>query len=163
MKKLGLLIITLFSIPLAAYSQAPDSTVVKLSAVEYQQHYDKLKELFLKQLDYEGYKKMADKSDEFYRKCRTDENRDSVNNYNDEPFSIEKMMLWLEANIEKTDFKDFAQVKAEFKEIEDLRYKVIVDNIEFYDYLAEIDEIEPDMFLTLINDITLNHPGKFRF
>ena len=163
LNKLLLVIIIIFSLNGNLFAQADSIPAKPLSQAEYEMHYAKLKKMFLKQLDSEAYIKRSDAADEFYRKCRLEENKFDPYFIIHQTFTIETLMAWLKKNIQKTEFKDFEEVQREFDHLSDLQMVVTMENLDMYEYIGELNEIAPDMFLEVINDVTFNHPGKFRY
>jgi hypothetical protein len=117
----------------------------------------KLKELYIKELNSESYKKQvllirafADKVN-FYDKSK-------INLIKDLP----SIILWIKENFEQTDFKSMDEVTAEMEKIIKAQAEVMKENKEFNDSMIEtVAMLGPEILSSVIHDVMYMYPEKF--
>jgi hypothetical protein len=93
---------------------------------EYDKHYAKLKELYLKQLRSESYKKQHALNNAFVAKI----------NFDGEIEDFQKDILgWIKANIDKTTFGSYEAAEKEWQAIIAAGMKDFEENKDYYDYM----------------------------
>lgn len=144
----------LFTVSLQVYCQ---KNILKNPALT-QKNYDKLKELYIKNLDSRSHRDADSLQQVFNYKLTSELSLAEISKQND------VYLDWAKANISKTEFKDFAEAEKLNKAFQDALTASTKENKEYYDYLIEILVLEGgvDMSMAVQDDVRENYPEKFK-
>lgn len=160
-KIFGCIVFFIFLLFNSVYSQNLVYETGKLSESEYAERYEKLKMMYRSYLNSESFKYSFVALKLFTEKVNyvgTPEEVSAMRKSSDEKQQMMKWMKWIEANIEKTDFKDYNDAVAEYEKYSESSCVSFEDNKAFFDYLKESTELAgTKIFADVIVYIKLNH------
>lgn len=126
---LALLTTLLFAVPI--YSQEIESLEIADTVKDnYKIRHDRLKELYIKMLDSESNKKATKLRKAYVAKTNHLKYKDEVRPH------IHDITKWVNANIEKTEFKSVEEATTMFNEVAVLELANLKENDEYMYYLA---------------------------
>jgi hypothetical protein len=117
---------------------------------EYDKHYQKLKELYIKQLKSESYKKYFELNRSFINKM----------NYKGKISKLGNNMLgWIKENIGKTSFESYEAAEKEWQAVQAASRKSMGKNKEYYDYTRTcIKCCGSEMIAHVLTEVMQEHP-----
>lgn len=146
----------IFSTTLAA-QESPSTEIT------YQERYDKLKELYYKHLDSESYIRNSELILAFADKVSFDGSEHERLRIRSSTVKNNELLEWIEKNIEKTQFKDFAEAKAEYDKLATASAAVIEENRAYFDYLSETIKLgQHQIFEDIVLEAMSYYPEKFK-
>jgi len=128
-------------------------TDVQTSGPTYIEHYNKLKELYLKQLQSVSYKNKELLTRSFLKKM----------NFTGKYSELHKDVLaWIKRNIEKTNFETYEAAQKEWDFLLTIAQKEVTENNDFYEFKLKSSQCcGPDVFLQVDFDIRKEYPHFF--
>jgi len=112
---------------------------------EYDKHYNKLKELEIKQLTSESHKKYRKIHKSFYDYVQKQYRRDVP--YND-------VLNWIFDNIEKTTFGSYENAEMEWNIVNTAQAAYLADNKEYFDFvLICVEKFDKKLFIDVQKEI----------
>ena len=135
------------------YSFAQQNTVHNDSVTSYDLAYNKLKKLYIKQLDSDVYKKQKVVFRKFYKKM----------NFEGDAWEITPDPIpWIKENLEKTDFFSVTEAELEWAQYMLLYEEDLKQNADYHDYLVEaILKFGGKIAASVIKDVVEEYPDKF--
>ena len=123
------------------------------SITSYDLAYNKLKKLYLKQLDSDIYCKKKAVFRAFYKKMNFDGDTSEI---------TPDPLPWIEDNLEKTDFFSVTEAELEWAQYMVLYEEDQKQNADYYNFLFEsIPKFGAKIVTELMDDIVTNHLDKF--
>lgn len=120
------------------------------SGPEYEKHYKKLKELYIKELKSESYKKSRELTRAFYEKINYKGNIEDIR---------DNILPWIKENIKKTSFESYKAAEKEWEEVNTASMESVVENNEYYAYMQECLECcGPGIITKARNDVREENP-----
>lgn len=116
---------------------------------EYDKHYEKLKELYIKQLRSGTHKKQRQLNNAFIAKM----------NFKGDPKEIQKDILgWVKNNIDKTNFESYEAAEQEWQAIITAGMDDFQENQEYYEYMRICFQCCDGLFLQVLTDVGEEYP-----
>ena len=135
------------------YSYAQQNTVGNDSVTSYDLAYNKLKQLYLKQLDSDIYCKKKAVFRKFYKKMNFEGDASEI---------TPDPLPWIEDNLEKTNFFSVTEAELEWAQYMVLYEKDQKQNADYYNFLFEsIPKFGAKIVTELMDYIITNHLDKF--
>jgi len=126
---------------------AKPATELLSAGPEYDTHFKKLKELYLKELRSESYKKSVSLHKAFLKKLPN------------EAFTTDDQLAWIKDNLPKTQFESYEAAEKEWQEIMAAGMASIEDNKEYYDYMVLcFSKCEPQILTDMMMEVQEEHP-----
>lgn len=158
MTKKLLLTLLLIGVSLCGYSQTTAKKQKQKDTVPYDERYNKLKELHIKNLDSKSQIAADSLFQVFVYKITPDVDFNVITEENQD------LLVWAKTNIAKTEFKDAAEAEKLWAEYEQEINVSTAENKEYYEYLLDVFQTEGgiDLHLKVMEDVDEQYPEKNR-
>lgn len=147
--------ILLFSISICFnihFSYAQESNVID-TLTPHEIAYNKLKKLYIKQVNSQTYKTKTKIFHEFYSKMNFDGDKSEI---------TPNPLPWIEKNLEKTDFLSVKEAELKWTLYMFLLEEDEKQNAEYYNYFYKvISKYGPDIPANVIRDVITENPDLF--
>lgn len=122
----------------------------EVSDTTYSVMYNKLKELYKKQIESHSYKHVEMLRKEFIKRANITDIRLAEKS---------KMLAWIESNIVETDFVDYKSALLEYEAIYQAHSKMIMENTELYELIPKAVKIHGSrIFAKVMMDVEFDYP-----
>ena len=123
------------------------------SITQYSIAYEKLKKLYLKQLDSDIYHRKRSFFHQFYQKMNFDGDKAEI---------IPNPLPWIEKNLEKTDFFSYKDAELQWKLYMVVNEEEQEKNSDYYNFMfSSMDKFGGKIVTEVMMDIVENYPERF--
>jgi hypothetical protein len=147
------ILIIALSVVANAQNKLAEPGLVTVSDTTYTYKYNKLKTLYIKELNSESYKKWKASDDSFTAKLHADKGTKFDNDFT--------VLDYIKTNVTNTDFGTYEAAEKEYTATSRLLTAVAAENKEYYDYIIElVTKGETQLVSDVTLNVILNNPDK---
>lgn len=141
-------------IPFLGFSQSAKEQ--KEDPIPYEVRYKKLKELFIKRIDTESYKKESKLVSDYGDKL-------NLTPSDSEQFQEMEVLEWIKVNLKQTNFKTMEEAEKEWAAVEIAQEIELQENLAYHNYLFETIKATRkfDLAIVLEEEVREEYPDKF--